>query len=213
MPDLDTLVVFAGVSLAVLLFPGPAVIYIVTRGATQGRTAGLVSMLGVEAGNLVHVFAAAVGLSAILASSAEAFTVVKYLGAAYLVYLGVRALLDGDEGEVAGTDGRSRSRLFTQGVVIAVLNPKTALFFLAFLPQFVEPGNGAAWMQIATLGTFFVAVAVITDGAYALAASGVGGLIRGSRRARGTLRQASGAVYIALGAGAALSGADSRNGS
>jgi threonine/homoserine/homoserine lactone efflux protein len=213
MPDLDTLVVFAGVSLAVLLFPGPAVIYIVTRGATQGRAAGLVSMLGVEAGNLVHVFAAAVGLSAILASSAEAFTVVKYLGAAYLVYLGVRALLDGDEGEVAGAGGRSRSRLFSRGVVIAVLNPKTALFFLAFLPQFVEPGNGAAWMQIATLGTFFVAVAVITDGAYALAASGVGGLIRGSRRARGTLRQASGAVYIALGAGAALSGADSRNGS
>jgi threonine/homoserine/homoserine lactone efflux protein len=213
MPDLDTFIVFAGVSLAVLLFPGPAVIYIVTRGATQGRAAGLVSMLGVEAGNLVHVFAAAVGLSAILASSAEAFTVVKYLGAAYLVYLGVRALLDGEDEQVGGRGGARRSRLFGQGVVIAVLNPKTALFFLAFLPQFVEPGDGAAWLQIATLGTFFVAIAVITDGAYALAAGGVGSLIRGSRRARATLRQASGAVYIALGAGAALSGADSRNGS
>jgi threonine/homoserine/homoserine lactone efflux protein len=213
MPDLDTFVVFAGVSLAVLLFPGPAVIYIVTRGATQGRAAGLVSMLGIEAGNLVHVFAAAVGLSAILASSAEAFTVVKYLGAAYLVYLGVRALLDGDDGQVGGRGEARRSRLFSQGVVIAVLNPKTALFFLAFLPQFVEPGDGAAWLQIGTLGVLFVALAVITDGAYALAASGIGSLIRGSRRARATLRQASGAVYIALGAGAALSGANSRSGS
>jgi threonine/homoserine/homoserine lactone efflux protein len=213
MPDPDTLIVFAGVSLAVLLFPGPAVIYIVTRGATQGRTAGLVSMLGIEAGNLVHVFAAAAGLSAILASSAEAFTVVKYLGAAYLVYLGLRALLDGEDDAIEGGTGTSRSRLFSQGVVIAVLNPKTALFFLAFLPQFVESGDGAAWLQIAVLGVLFVAIAVITDGAYALAASGVGSLIRGSRRARATLRQASGAVYIALGAGAALSGADSRNGS
>jgi threonine/homoserine/homoserine lactone efflux protein len=213
MPDLDTFVVFAGVSLAVLLFPGPAVIYIVTRGATQGRTAGLVSMLGVEAGNLVHVFAAAVGLSAILASSAEAFTVVKYLGAAYLVYLGVRALLDGEDEQAGGRGGARRSRLFSQGVVIAVLNPKTALFFLAFLPQFVEPGHGAAWLQIGTLGILFVVLAVITDGAYALAASGIGGLIRGSRRARAALRQASGTVYITLGAGAALSGADSRNGS
>jgi threonine/homoserine/homoserine lactone efflux protein len=213
MPDLDTFVVFAGVSLAVLLFPGPVVIYIVTRGATQGRAAGLVSMLGVEAGNLVHVFAAAVGLSAILASSAEAFTVVKYLGAAYLVYLGVRALLDGDDGQVAGASGRSRSRLFGQGVVIAALNPKTALFFLAFLPQFVEPWDGAAWLQIGILGVLFVALAVITDGAYALAASGIGSLIRGSRRARAALRQASGAVYIALGAGAAMSGASSRSGS
>jgi threonine/homoserine/homoserine lactone efflux protein len=213
MPDASTLLVFCGVSLAVLVFPGPAVIYIVTRGATQGRAAGLVSMLGIEAGNLVHVFAAAAGLSAILASSAEAFTVIKYLGAAYLVYLGVRALLDREDVEIGGRGATPRSRLFSQGVVIAVLNPKTALFFLAFLPQFVEPGNGAAWLQIGTLGFCFVALAVITDGAYALAASGAGSLIRGSRRARATLRHASGAVYIALGAGAALSGADSRRGS
>jgi threonine/homoserine/homoserine lactone efflux protein len=213
MPDLSTLIVFCGVSLAVLVFPGPAVIYIVTRGATQGRAAGLVSMLGIEAGNLVHVVAAAAGLSAILASSAEAFTVVKYLGAAYLVYLGVRALLDREERELGGPATTPRSRLFGQGVVIAVLNPKTALFFLAFLPQFVEAGNAAAWLQIGTLGVCFVGLAVLTDGAYALAASGVGKLLRGSRRARAALRNASGAVYIALGAGAAFSGADSRNGS
>jgi threonine/homoserine/homoserine lactone efflux protein len=213
MPDLHTLTVFVGVSLAVLLFPGPAVIYIVTRGATQGRAAGLVSMLGIEAGNLVHVVAAAVGLSAILASSAEAFEIVKYLGAAYLVYLGVRALLDSDREELAGRSATPRSRLFSQGIVIAILNPKTALFFLAFLPQFVEPGHGAAWLQIGVLGVCFVGLAVITDGAYALAASGVGALIRGSRRARTALRHGSGAVYIALGAGAALSGADSRSGS
>jgi threonine/homoserine/homoserine lactone efflux protein len=143
MPDPSTLLVFCGVSMAVLVFPGPAVIYIVTRGATQGRAAGLVSMLGIEAGNLVHVVAAAAGLSAILASSAEAFTVVKYLGAAYLVYLGVRALLDGEERGLGGAATTSRSRLFGQGVTIAVLNPKTALFFLAFLPQFVEAGDGA----------------------------------------------------------------------
>jgi threonine/homoserine/homoserine lactone efflux protein len=213
MPDASTLLVFCGVSLAVLVFPGPAVIYIVTRGATQGRTAGLVSMLGIEAGNLVHVAAAAAGLSAILASSAEAFTIVKYVGAAYLVYLGVRALLDRDEGELGGAATTPRSRLFGQGVVIAVLNPKTALFFLAFLPQFVEAGNGAAWLQIGTLGVCFVGLAVITDGAYALLAGAAGSRIRGSERARRWVRRASGGVYIALGGGAALSGADSGNGS
>jgi threonine/homoserine/homoserine lactone efflux protein len=212
MPDASTLIVFCGVSLAVLVFPGPAVIYIVTRGMSQGRSAGLVSMLGVEAGNLVHVVAAAAGLSAILASSAQAFTVVKYLGAAYLVYLGIRALLQGAEADSAGLGSTSRSRIFSQGAVVAVLNPKTALFFLAFLPQFVEPGHGAAWLQIGVLGVCFVGLAVLTDGAYALLAGGAGRLLRGSERARGWIRRTSGGVYIALGAGAALSGAESRRG-
>jgi threonine/homoserine/homoserine lactone efflux protein len=206
VPTTDTLLLFAGASVAVLLFPGPAVIYIVSRSAVHGRRAGLVSVLGVETGNLVHVGAAAVGVSAVIASSAAAFTVVKYAGAAYLVYLGARALLARDPGESEGSAGATRDpRLFRDGVVVAVLNPKTALFFLAFLPQFVQPGHGPAWLQMTTLGVIFVAIAVITDGLYALVSGSIGAAVR-SRRGRGgrPLARASGVVYLALGASAAL---------
>jgi threonine/homoserine/homoserine lactone efflux protein len=205
MPDLATLALFAAASLALLVVPGPAVVYIVTRSVAHGRAAGLVSMLGVEAGGLVHVAAAAAGLSALVASSATAFSVVKYAGAAYLVYLGLSKLLHSREPAQESGLG-ARGRLFWDGLVVNLLNPKTALFFLAFLPQFVDPARGAAWLQIALLGMLFVALAVISDGAYALLAGAAGRWIRAGARSRRRLDRASGGIYVGLGAAAALSG-------
>ncbi|HEY2636238.1 MAG TPA: LysE family translocator, partial [Solirubrobacteraceae bacterium] len=177
------------------------------RSIAQGRRAGIVSMLGVETGGLVHVAAAAIGLSALVASSATAFTVVKLAGAAYLIYLGVRRLVTRDDAlpEVAVT-GRSGRRLFAQGVVVNVLNPKTAVFFLAFLPQFVDPAKGPVTLQFLVLGLTFVAIAVVSDGAYALVAGTAGDWLRGSERVRRWLSRFSGAVFLGLGVTAALSG-------
>jgi threonine/homoserine/homoserine lactone efflux protein len=207
MPDLQTLLLFAAASLALLVVPGPAVIYIVTRSVTQGRRAGIVSMLGIEAGGLVHVAAAALGLSALLASSAAAFTALKYLGAAYLVYLGIRKLRERDEEPDRPSGGRSRPRLFWEGVLVQVLNPKTALFFLALLPQFVDPTRGFVALQVVLLGLCFTALAVLSDGAYALAAGTAGGWLRARRNLSRRLVKLSGGVYIGLGAAAAFSDA------
>ena len=210
MPSASTLAVFALASFLLIVVPGPAVLYVVTRSIAQGRRAGLVSMLGVEAGGLVHVAAAAVGLSAIIASSATAFTVVKLAGAAYLISIGVRRLVARGEALPAATvAGRSAKRLFAQGVVVNVLNPKTALFFLAFLPQFVDPARGTVTLQFLVLGLTFVAVAMISDGAYALAAGTAGDWLRGSERVRRWLGRFSGAVFVGLGVTAALTGRSS----
>jgi threonine/homoserine/homoserine lactone efflux protein len=207
VPSGSTLAVFALASFLLIVVPGPAVLYVVTRSIAQGRRAGLVSMLGVEAGGLVHVAAAAIGLSAVIASSATAFTVVKLAGAAYLIFLGVRRLVARDDAlpEVA-VSGRSGKRLFAQGVVVNVLNPKTAVFFLAFLPQFVDPAQGAVTLQFVVLGLIFVAVAVVSDGAYALVAGTAGDRLRGSERVRRWLSRFSGLVFVGLGVTAALSG-------
>ena len=206
MPEPSTLVLFALASLVLLVVPGPSVLYIVTRSLEQGPRAGIVSMLGVETGALVHVAAAAVGLSALLTSSAAAFTVVKYAGAAYLVYLGLRKLLG--EGEASPTRQRPRhSRLFWDGLIVNVLNPKTGVFFLAFLPQFVDPGRGGAPFQILLLGATFVLLAVLSDGAYALLAGTAARWLRAGARSRRWLDRMTAGVYIGLGATAALSGA------
>src|ERR687893_1544158 len=212
MPDTSTFVLFVVAALALLLVPGPAVFYVVARSAEGGRVTGLISVLGVELGTLVHVLFAAAGLSAVLASSATAFSVVKWLGTAYLVYLGLQHLLarDGGEGEELPTGGATRlSRVFTQSVLVQVLNPKVALFFLAFLPQFVDPSRGAAWTQIIVLGATLAALGLFTDGLYALLGGTAGEWVRtqsvgaGLRRAG---RYATGGVYIALGAATAVSG-------
>lgn len=137
-----TFLIFIAASLALLLVPGPAVLYITARSVDQGRMAGLVSVLGVHLGTVVHVLAAAIGLSALVLTSALAFTIVKYAGAAYLIYLGLRRIF-GDNGDETHTLKReSLNRIFWEGVVVNILNPKTALFFLAFLPQFVDPARG-----------------------------------------------------------------------
>jgi len=207
MPDLWTLGLFGLAAFALLIVPGPAVLYIVTRSVDQGRSAGIASVLGVHVGTAFHIAAAALGLSALLMSSALAFSVVQYLGAAYLVYLGVRKLLERDDSERRGpTRQQPLSRIFADGVVVNVLNPKTTLFFFAFLPQFVDVSKGAVTLQILTLGAVFVLLGLLSDGAYALLAARAGDWLRGSLGFGRAQRLVSGGVYLTLGAAAAVSG-------
>jgi threonine/homoserine/homoserine lactone efflux protein len=207
VPDATTFLLFAAAALLFLAIPGPSVFYIVTRSLVQGRHAGVVSMLGVQTGGLVHVVAAAFGVSALIASSAEAFTVVKYAGAAYLVLLGLRKLLAADEeAEPELSGSASRSHLFWHGVVVNVLNPKTALFFLAFLPQFVDPSAGPVAPQMLVLGTLLVGLGVLSDGTYALLAAGAGRRLRSAAATRRVLERTSGGVFVGLGVVAALAG-------
>jgi threonine/homoserine/homoserine lactone efflux protein len=214
MPETSTLALFAVAAVTLLLIPGPAVLYIVTRSVDQGRAAGLASVCGVHVGTLLHVAAAALGLSALLVSSATAYDTVRWLGAAYLVWLGVRRLLARDEdvpAVAAGPDARrpELGRIFAQGVVVNVLNPKTALFFFAFLPQFVDTSRGSVPFQVVVLGAAFVLLGLLSDGAYALLAStGAGWLRRRPTVARAS-RLVSGGVLISLGVTTALAGSRS----
>jgi threonine/homoserine/homoserine lactone efflux protein len=208
MLDLTHLPLFLLASALLLLTPGPAVLYIIARSVDHGRRAGLVSVCGIEVGNLVHVLAATLGLSALLLSSALAFTIVKYLGAVYLVYLGLRKLFTRQA--IPGPGKRqpqSLGRIFSQGVVVATLNPKTALFFVAFLPQFVDPSEGAIAGQLMVLGCIFVLLGLISDSMYALVAGTVGQWLKGSRSAVRAERYVVGSVYIGLGVTAALADA------
>jgi len=201
-PDSGTLGIFCLTALALLVIPGPAVLYVVVQGAEQGRRAGLASVAGIHVGTLVHVAAATVGLSALIVASAVAFSVVKYAGAAYLIYVGVRKLLGRDEPSLEpGRQRVSYRRAFVRGAVVNVLNPKTALFFLALLPQFIDTDRGGVWSQALVLGLVFVALGAVTDSLYALAAGTVGAALR--RRRRG-MRYGSGLVFVGLGAVAAL---------
>jgi threonine/homoserine/homoserine lactone efflux protein len=199
-PDSTAVWLFCGAALALLAIPGPAVLYIVVQSAEQGRRVGLASVGGIHVGSLVHVAAATAGLSALIVASSLAFSAVKYAGAAYLVYLGIRKLLERTPVEHVERAREPLRRAFLRGIVVNVLNPKTALFFLAFLPQFVDPDRGAVWSQVLVLGLLFVALGIVSDSLYAVAAGTVGGLLR---RRRTMLRYASGAVYIGLGAAAA----------
>ena len=197
-----------GAALALLLIPGPAVLYITARSASQGRVAGLVSVLAIETANFMQAVAAALGLSAILLSSALAFDVVKYLGAAYLIYLGIRKLLASDNGaEDEDVKQESLARIYWQGFAVNILNPKTALFFFAFLPQFVDPAKGNVVMQNLLLGAIFVGMAIITDSMYALLASSLAGKLTGNKRFQKGQRYFAGLVYIGLGITTALTGA------
>lgn len=213
MPDASTFAVFAIASLALTLVPGPAVFYIVARGVEGGRPAGFVSVLGITAGGLVHTALAAAGISAILASSAAAFSVVKWLGVAYLVYLGLRRILvhdaPGDEGAYVVADPEPIRHVFWQGVLVDLLNPKVALFFLAFLPQFVDPSRGPTWAQILALGLTFAMVGLCTDSLYALLSGTVADQLKRAGEGasfRRLQRYFSGGIYLALGTVAAASG-------
>ncbi len=201
------LILFMGAALLLLLIPGPAVLYITARSASQGRMAGIVSVLAIETANFIQALAAALGLSAILLSSALAFDVVKYLGAAYLIYLGIRKLLSPDNNiENSEVKRESLSRIYWQGLVINILNPKTALFFFAFLPQFVDPARGNVTAQTILLGSIFVGMAIITDSLYALAASSLAGKLAGNKGFQKGQKYFAGLVYVGLGITTALTG-------
>jgi threonine/homoserine/homoserine lactone efflux protein len=197
VPEPSTLLLFAASAAALVLIPGPNLVFIITRSIEAGRCAGLASMFGVETATLVHVTAAAVGLSALLASSAVAFETVRWAGVAYLVYLGVRALRSDESAEAPRPAGLRRS--FAEGVLVNLLNPKVAVFFLAFLPQFVDPQQGSAGIQVLVLGAVFMVIASLLDLLYVFAAGLIGQRLRGGRRF-------AGGVYLALAVLAAATG-------
>ncbi|MFM8857748.1 MAG: LysE family translocator [Actinomycetota bacterium] len=199
MPAIEAIITFAIASLALLLIPGPAVIYILNRSVSDGREAGLAAVAGLEIGNFVHVIAASAGLSAVLATSAAAFNVVKWLGAGYLVFVGVRTLLAKPSALDSDSSVVSRRRSFVQGIVVNILNPKVALFFLSYLPQFIDPDNGAAWTQALVLGSIFVLIGCLTDGTYALTASALRSVLLSGRTLPFVQRYVAGTVFIALG--------------
>lgn len=212
LPDPGAISAFAVAGFLLLITPGPAVLYIVARSVEQGRLAGVVSVLGIFTGTLVHVTAAVIGLSALLMSSALAFAIVKYVGAAYLIYVGLRRLLS--RGEPPAGDlqlpRRSLWRLYADGFVVNLLNPKTALFFLAFLPQWISPAKGAEPFQLAFLGLLFAVMGLLTDGVYALLAGTAGGWLKRSRGFLKAERYVTGGIFVGLGVTAAMAG-DGRN--
>jgi threonine/homoserine/homoserine lactone efflux protein len=192
--------VFLAASLALLLVPGPAVMYIMARSIDQGRSAGIVSALGLATGSVILIAAAALGVSALLAASPMAFNVVRYAGAAYLLYLGVRtALAKPDPTTESHAPRAPLSRIFAEGIVVNLLNPKTALFFFAFLPQFVNPA-GNVRVQIVVLGLSFSVMGMLTDSIYATVAGAMAIRLRAGDRLPRIRRVAVATTYIALSA-------------
>ena len=208
MPPVHSLFEFAVASLALLVIPGPAVIYILNRSVVDGRRVGLAAVCGLEIGNFMHVIAATVGLSAVLATSATAFSLVKWLGAGYLIYVGIHTLTRKPTGLADSIAPTSLRRSFVQGVVVNTLNPKVALFFLSFLPQFIDTSRGSPARQSLIFGSIFVLLGFLSDGAYALVASGLRDTLIRGRALPFIQRYVSGIVFIALGVAA---GSTSRN--
>jgi threonine/homoserine/homoserine lactone efflux protein len=204
------LIAFAAASLVLAATPGPGVLYIVTRTLAQGRAAGLASVIGVALGNFGNALAASLGLAALLAVSTAAFSVVKFAGAAYLIYLGFKALRSATPLVGDGLDraAPAQRRILREAFIVALLNPKTALFFAAFLPQFIDPGRSVA-LQSVLFGAAFVAIAACTDTAYVLAAGVVAPRLARMRGASALGRYGTAAVYIGLGVFTAATG--SRN--
>jgi threonine/homoserine/homoserine lactone efflux protein len=212
-PNHTSLLIFVSTAALLLAIPGPAVLYIVGRSIGQGRNAGLVSALGIGVGTLVHTAAAAVGLSALLVSSATAFSVVKYLGAAYLVYLGIQRLRSKESLAAVSDTSAPRvtlARVFSQGIVVNVLNPKTALFFFAFLPQFIDPARGHVATQILSLGILFACMGTTSDSLWALFSGSVAGWLRANQRWMRNERYVSGCILISLGVATAFAGHSAR---
>lgn len=208
MPEPSTILLFALAATALIVIPGPAVLYVVAQSVGHGRRAGVVSATGVATGGLVHVIGATIGLSGLLLSSATLFSAVKYLGAGYLLYLGARRLLGRDAGILsAPAEPRSRRRIYRDGAVVNILNPKTALFFYAFLPQFIDPARGSVALQSLFLGGLFVLIALVSDSVWGLAAGSAAGWLRRRPRAIAAERWVTGGIFMGLGAFTALSGA------
>ena len=207
--DPSRLAVFVVAALVLLVVPGPAVLYVVARSIHQGRRAGVTSVLGIHVGTLVHIAAATAGLSALIVSSAVAFTAVKAAGAVYLVGLGLWTIFARRaEPDVALGGERALKRVFAQGIVVNVLNPKTALFFLALLPQFVDPNAPHPALEVAFLGFLFAALGLVTDSIWALAAGAAGGMLRRSKRYVKAQRYVTGTVYVGLGVATAFVGGE-----
>lgn len=200
-------VLFMTAALLLAIAPGPGMLYVLARSLAGGKREGVLSAFGTFLGGMVHVFAAALGISIILAKSAFAFATVKYVGAAYLCFLGVRMILDArkDSGEVLVQEVMPKGNPMWQGVATEVLNPKTALFFLSFIPQFVIRSNGHVFLQFVTLGTISVVMNTTADLIVIALAGPLGDKIRSSAVFRRRQRTATGAIMIGLGTYLAVS--------
>src|SRR6266481_505087 len=211
VPSHSSLLLFVSAALVLLAIPGPAVFYVTSRSIGHGRSAGLVSALGIGMGTLFHVVAATLGLSALLMSSALAFGAVNYLGAAYLIYPGIQRILR--EESIVPSEQSVRiqlSRIFGQGIVVNVLNPKTALFFFAFLPQFVDASRGRVAGQIMFLGLLFAVMGVLSDSVWALFAGALAHALKRNTRWTRTQRYVSGGMLISLGVATAFAGSNKK---
>lgn len=206
MPETSTLLIFLAASTVLAVVPGPGVLYIIARSVEGGRRTGLAATLGVATGNMVHVMGAAIGVSAIISQSATAFTVIKLAGAAYLVGTGIiRLLTPVDVGSETTAHTGDARKVYRGAVMVATLNPKTALFFLAFVPQFLSPERGSMAVQGVLLGSIFVAIALFSDSLYALASGSLGEKLRTSRRFAEIRRWFTGGTFVSLGVAAAFS--------
>jgi threonine/homoserine/homoserine lactone efflux protein len=200
VPSLSTYAIFLATAMALLLVPGPAVLYVVTRSIEMGRGGGLASVAGITTATFTHVALAAAGLSSLLLASRVAFDSVRYVGAAYLLLLGVRRLLGRGLEETGDAHApRTRRRAYTQGVVVNLTNPKTIVFVFAFLPQFVDPHAHHAWLQVLALGLSFALLGCLSDSMYALAAGTVADRLRGSAGIARVQRWFGGGVLVGLG--------------
>jgi len=205
MPSLSTYAVFLATGMVLLAIPGPAVLYVVTRSIEMGRAGGIASVAGITTATFVYVALATAGLSSLVLASSVAFDAVKYVGAAYLLFLGIRRLLGRgleEPGEEAGP--RTRRRAYLQGVAVNLTNPKTIVFIFAFLPQFVDPHARHVWLQVLVLGLSFTLLAFLSDSAYALAAGSVADRLRGSAGIARVQRWLGGGVLVGLGILAAV---------
>jgi threonine/homoserine/homoserine lactone efflux protein len=191
--------------MALLAIPGPAVLYVVTRSIEMGRAGGVASVAGITTGTIVHVALATAGLSSLILASRTAFDAVKYVGAAYLIVLGLRRLLTREDERVdEEAVPRTRRRAYTQGVVVNLTNPKTIVFIFAFIPQFVDPSARHVWLQVLVLGLSFALLGFVSDNVYALAAGAVADRLRGSRKIARFERWFGGSILIGLGVAAAV---------
>jgi len=208
LPPSHDLLPFMMAAIVLLVIPGPAVLYIIARSIDQGRKAGIASCSGIATGGLAHVLAATLGLSALLVASAMAYSIVKYAGAAYLIYLGIKKLRERHAAadEVAQVQPASIRHIYAQGILVQVLNPKTAIFFFAFLPQFVNPARGSVTLQFLTLGMLFIVMGFLSDSLWALTAGSAAGWLQHNPRFLRHQHYVSGTVYIGLGLAAAIGG-------
>jgi threonine/homoserine/homoserine lactone efflux protein len=205
VPDLTTILLFVAVTATLFVIPGPSVLYIITRSVAQGRGAGLISVLGMHVGTLPYAAAATLGLSTLLTASSTAFLTIKYLGAAYLIWLGIQKLrIRRGDADPDGDRPAPLSRVFAQAVLVSVLNPKTLLFYTAFLPQFVNPSRGSVAMQVLFFCAGFLVLGIISDSTYALLSSTVAGKLHRTPRTRQRLNRSSGVIYLVLGLFTAL---------
>ncbi len=200
MPSVSTYAVFLGTAIAILLVPGPAVLYVVTRSIEMGRAGGIASVAGITTATAAYVALATAGLSSLVLASTVAFDVVKYAGAAYLLVLGVRRLLGhGLDEEAEEPVPRTRRRAYSQGFVVNLTNPKMIVFVFALLPQFVDPRAARPWLQTLVLGLSFTLLAFLSDSAYALAAGSVADRLRGTATIAKVQRWIGGSVLVGLG--------------